>query len=290
MPVAVAFRENQMPIQIDRRAGLAQSDFRTQYVARSRPVILTDAIDHWPARQKWSLDYFADHYADKQVFFDRKSHRIGDFIDDLKRNEGQDYAPYLKEVKLDEQFPELWTDIGRIDVAKENLLDSPLLPRSMRLDRGKVALFIGAKGSGFRKLHWDYSYLHVFISQVYGPKDAILFAPGDTRFLYPNPQQDNHSLIPDPYHVDPAVFPEFALADPTRVTIAEGETLFLPAGWWHATHINQPSIAIAESTLDAFNWKQRRHWYAQSYAQDGVPYVKRKAVSLYMHMIGPAIL
>jgi hypothetical protein len=279
-----------MPLQIDRRSRLGKAEFQSEYVARSQPVILTDAIAHWGARQKWDLDYFVDNYPDKQVTFDRKSWRLGDFIAQLAGPHADGMAPYLKEVKLDEQFPELWADVGSIAAAEGNLLDSRLLPRSMRLDRGKTALFIGAKGSGFRKLHFDYSYLHVFISQVHGPKDAILFPPSDTRYLYPNPEQDNQSLIPDPYAVDPQRFPEFAKADPTRLTIAEGETLFLPAGWWHATQINQPSIAIAESALDRHNWKQRANWYARSHARAGVGSAKRKAIGTYMKLIGLLLL
>ena len=81
-------------------------------------------------------------------------------------------------------------------------------------------------------------------------------------------------------------FPEFAWADRTHQTIAEGETLFLPAGWWHATQINQPSIAIAESALDRHNWKQRADWYAHSHARAGVGTVKRKAVETYMKLVG----
>lgn len=37
-------------------------------------------------------------------------------------------------------------------------------------------------------------------------------------------------------------------ADPFHITLREGETLYLPAGWWH--HVRQTDITIA------LNW-----WY-----------------------------
>lgn len=217
-----------MPIAIDRRSNLSRAELQADYASKSRPVILTDAIEHWPARRKWNLDYFETRFADKRVYFDRQAWLVGDFIKTLKQVEGGNSAPYLNQVKLDEQFPELWEDVGEIVAARRNRLKSRLLPSSMRIDRGLVAVFIGTHGSGFRKLHWDYSYLHVFISQVYGPKDAILFPPQDAPYLYPSAQHENVSMLPDPYDVDLQVYPEFARADPTRLTIAEGETLFLP--------------------------------------------------------------
>lgn len=278
-----------MTIAIDRRAKLSRSEFDAEYAAKSRPVILTDAIEHWPARRAWNLDYFERRFADKEVRVDNKTWRVGDFMAKLKLADGNGITPYLKEVKLDEQWPELWDDVGDMPLASRNRLASRWLPSDMRIARGVVAVFIGSRGSGFRKLHWDYSYLHVFISQVYGPKDAILFHPKDTPHLYANPEYSNLSLITDPYNVDPAMFPDVARADPTHITIGAGETLFLPAGWWHATRITEPSIAIAESTLDAFNWKLRGDWYLDRYATEGMPWIKRAALRAYLGLAGAVI-
>jgi histone arginine demethylase JMJD6 len=271
-------------VQIDRRSKLSLKAFEAEYVATSRPVLLRDATDHWPARSKWTLDWFAERFPDKQVTFDHKTWAIGAFVRELQTSKGgrTQPVPYLKMVKVDEQFPELRGDIGELALAKHNRLASRLLPRSMRIDRGYVAVFVGTRGSGFRTLHWDYSYLHVFISQIIGDKDVIVFRPEDKPYLYPSPDNENLSMIPDPFDVDLQKFPSFAQARESRFTIKQGETLFLPAGWWHATYIDQPNIAIAESTLDHFNWQQRADWYMKELARDGVPAAKRHALAIYM--------
>lgn len=273
-----------MPFQIERRAGLGIEEFRERYVARSRPVILTDAIDHWPARGKWTLDFFGDRHADKRVRFELRDWRVGDVIDALKRG-GEGRMPYINQVTLDAQFAELREDVGELALAADDRLRHRWLPREMRLDKGSVALFIGAKGSSFRQLHWDYSYLHVFISQVHGPKDFMVLRPEETPHLYPNPEYPNLSLIPDPFDVDLARLPEFAKAEPTFFTLEEGETAFLPGGWWHATRMNAPSIAIAQSTLDGYNWKQRTDFYADMKPNP----IRRAAFRAYMATLGASI-
>jgi hypothetical protein len=271
-------------VEIERRSKLSRQELEAEYAAKGRPVLLTDATDHWPARSKWTLDWFAERFPDKQVRFDNRTWEIGALIRDLKASRGSRSltVPYLKMVKVDEQFQELRADIGALAVARPNRLGSRLLPRSMRIDRGHVAVFVGTRGSGFRTLHWDYSYLHVFISQIFGDKDVIAFRPSDTPYLYPSPENENLSTLPDPFDVDLAKFPAFAHARALRFTIQQGETLFLPGGWWHATYIDQPNIAIAESTLDHFNWQQRADWYLADMARDGVPAARRRALAAYL--------
>jgi histone arginine demethylase JMJD6 len=277
-------------VEIDRRSGLELAEFETEYVARTRPVILTDATAHWDARSKWSFENFEQRFADKEVRFDDKAWRVGSFIRELRGSSGvRGKVPYLKMVKLDEQFHELRADIGDLKLAKHNRLASRLLPRTMRIDRGFVAVFVGTKGSGFSTLHWDLGYLHVFISQIVGDKEAILFRPEDTPFLYANPEQPNLSTLPDPFEVDLAKFPAFAKANAIRVTVKQGETLFLPGGWWHATYIDHPNIAIAESTLDHFNWRVRKDWFMKQFRETGVAGSRRRILGAYMDAVDLAL-
>ncbi|MDB6063200.1 MAG: Transcription factor jumonji [Verrucomicrobiaceae bacterium] len=273
-------------MEIQRRSNLSLKEFENEFVAKSQPVILTDATAHWPARTKWNLDYFESRFDNKEVRFDSKPWKVGDLVRTLRTSDGTGNTPYLKMVKLDEQFEELWDDIGQHTLARNNRLGSKLLPPKMRIDKGIVAVFIGSKGSGFKVLHWDYTYLNVFISQIFGDKDAIIFAPKDSPYLYPRASFDsNNSRITDPFNVDLEKFPDFKHATPIHITIKQGETLFLPGGWWHATNMNHPSIAIAESTLDRFNWNLRRDWYLRNQIEADVPKLRRDLLSFYMGVV-----
>ncbi|MBK7522780.1 MAG: hypothetical protein IPN49_04420 [Saprospiraceae bacterium] len=43
---------------IERVSGLTKETFKVKYLSTHTPVIITDLIDNWPAKNKWSLDYF----------------------------------------------------------------------------------------------------------------------------------------------------------------------------------------------------------------------------------------
>ena len=46
---------------------LTPLSFHRDYVARNKPVIITGAIDAWPAMHKWSAQYMADKMGPAQV-------------------------------------------------------------------------------------------------------------------------------------------------------------------------------------------------------------------------------
>ena len=138
----------------------------------------------------------------------------------------------------------------------------------MRIEKGIKAMFIGAAGSGFGKLHWDYSCLHVFISQILGEKDFVLFDPADTPHLYPDPQYPNKSVIAEFNSFEPSKYPNVSRATPIQLTTGSGDTLFIPAGWWHATSMRGINISVAESSLDASNWRQRSDWHLDIYRRE----------------------
>ena len=52
----------QLADQIDRRAGLSRDQFEREYLRPLRPVILTDAISHWRALERWSPQFFKEEY------------------------------------------------------------------------------------------------------------------------------------------------------------------------------------------------------------------------------------
>lgn len=276
-------RGDKTSITVERVMDISNDEFYRRFSSLNLPVVIAGCIEHWPARAKWKLDYFAQKFAHKKVNFSGKDWTVGDFIDQLSRRERP--APYLNQVKLDEQFQELHADIGDLKYTQDNFLNSPFLPPSMRINRGIKALFIGGAGSGFGKLHWDYSYLHVYISQVYGDKDFLLYAPSDSKYLYPRADYPNDSLIRDINNFDVNEYPDVLKATPIRLTVNEGETIFIPAGWWHATQMRGVSISIAESALDHANWRKRYQGYLSEYEKQEVRRFKRILLGLYMRTL-----
>ena len=93
--------------------------------------------------------------------------------------------------------------------------------------------WVGPKGAGL-KLHRD--LVDNFLYQVKGAKRIDLYAPSESRWLYPAAIGGNPLYEPsrvDPDRVDTERFPDFHRARHLTVHLAVGEMLYLPAGWWH---------------------------------------------------------
>src|SRR5262249_30443066 len=50
------------PTQIDRRSKISLREFRREYLYPRKPVVITDAIENWAARSRWTLDFFKSRY------------------------------------------------------------------------------------------------------------------------------------------------------------------------------------------------------------------------------------
>jgi hypothetical protein len=49
---------------------ITAEEFEAHYVAKNKPVILRGLINHWPAAQKWSFNFFAENCEDAEVATD----------------------------------------------------------------------------------------------------------------------------------------------------------------------------------------------------------------------------
>src|SRR3546814_18889118 len=62
-----------MPMIVERHRTISEASFRDSFLVGRQPVILTGAIDAWPARRRWSLDFFRGLFGERMVTF-RCSH------------------------------------------------------------------------------------------------------------------------------------------------------------------------------------------------------------------------
>ena len=49
-----------------RRSGLSLQQFQEEYEAPNRPVVITDALAHWPAQKKWNREYLLEAFASRK--------------------------------------------------------------------------------------------------------------------------------------------------------------------------------------------------------------------------------
>lgn len=258
--------------RIERQRCPACPEFRREFLEPRKPVIITGALERWRALTRWTPKFFKQSYGAVPLrvgnqpytlggFLPKKSDgsplTLGEFIDLVLASSDAEPAPYLRNVHIDKFLPELNADLHPVpDYFQPNWLEGPLAkPLDSRLHSGRFELYIGGTGGRFPVLHYDTWHIYTLLSQIYGVKRYLLFAPDQAAFLYP---RGNQSQV-DPDNPDLQKFPLFARATPVSCDLQPGEILFVPPGWWHTTRILTPSITVSASRVNASNWRDFSH-------------------------------
>ena len=240
---------------VDRRGGLTQREFAAEYLRALKPVILTDAFDHWRARERWTPAFFRERFGSRHVTVDGVEYRMSELLDLIQCSSAAKPAPYLRNVVIEQWAPELLPDIQPLpQQTQPNWFDSRFFPE--RPSMTSLELYIGGAGAKFPTLHFDNLHTHAFLMQLFGTKEYVFYSPDQSAWLYPKQGiEANKSSVADIEHPDLTRFPLFERAVAARCLLHAGETLFVPAGWWHTARILEPSITVSANTMNASNWK-----------------------------------
>ena len=219
-------------LQVDRRSNLSVKEFRQEYLLPRRPVVITDVIDGWPARQNWTLERFRRDYGNDLVTLYRYDQsreftpgdvsrvRLSEFIDAVLTKDWVSYPYYFRDNwRILVEHPELKEDYAELGYFFDWF---QMLPRAMRMPYPR--LFIGPKGA-VTPLHIDIWRTHAWLSQIVGRKRWLMFSPEQEPYLY-----DCKVRVDAP---DFDRFPNYRAAIPLEATIGPGDTIFVPSGWAH---------------------------------------------------------
>jgi histone arginine demethylase JMJD6 len=242
------------PLSIDKRDSISRKEFIKDYVEVSKPVILTQAAKSWKAMGKFTPQYFKEKYGDRKKTIKGVEYTFAELIDRIMISTPENPAPYPFNLDIEHDIPELKEDIKpELAFGKIDRINHPLLPRFMLRGTALYEIFFGGNGSCFPYLHYDMLCMNTQITQVYGSKEFIFFPPEQGKYLYPT--ADNPKLSPiDVFNPDYEKYPLYRNAQPLRVTVLEGETLFFPTRWWHSARIYEPCITIGRAQLNGVNW------------------------------------
>ena len=232
-----------------RRERLSGADFLQQHYGTNRPVVITGMLEHYPARSKWNLDYFAEHFsermvevqfgrdADPQYELNSIAHKrhvpFGEYVA-MVRDCGSSNDFYMtanNDSKNRESLKELWDDVGS-------------LPEYLDSDPARRGFFwFGPKGT-ITPFHHDLT--NNFMSQIIGRKRVKLIAPCELAKVY----NHRHCFTDvDAKAVDLNRFPAMADVKIHDVVLEPGEILFLPVGWWHHVEALDISVTLASTNF-----------------------------------------
>ncbi|MCB9168850.1 MAG: cupin-like domain-containing protein [Flavobacteriales bacterium] len=260
--------DNTLP-GVERRADLSPRELLEDYVRKSRPVVLTDAVKGWRALEKWTPEFFKERYGKLTKEIKGRTYSIAEQADWIMRSTEENPAPYPFNLNIEHYFPELVEDLRPQTVFdKVDRLLNPMMPKMFTKGTIKHEIFLGGLGSYFPILHVDVQSLHTQITQVYGSKEFFLYAPDQTPYMYPKPDRPLYSGVDNIFAPDLQQYPDFAKAKCHKVMLEAGDTVFFPTGWWHTTRSPGPSISYGRALVDRTNWgayldDTYRGWKAQ---------------------------
>ncbi len=254
--------------QIERVGRLSRERFTREFVGRSRPVILTNALRDWRALSAWTPAALGRRFRTRAVSVDASSDgvfrydpvagpvfaaermafgRAVSLICD-RAVTGKKY--YLKQTSIPDVLPELQPDFAT--------------PRYVGTNGVVPHLWFGAAQT-VTPLHYDWA--NNLFAQVHGRKRVTLFAPAQASRLYPFPVSATHPHVSrvDIEGADLRRFPKFRKAVSSECVVGPGDLLFVPAFWWH--HVRSLDVAISVN----FWWAPRLAQYLAPAALRMIP-------------------
>jgi hypothetical protein len=219
-----------LEIQAIEASGIA--DFYRDHYRAHRPVVIRGLVDAWPAREKWSLDYFAKTLGDRPVRVQWNREADPDYEGNADAHgEFQPFSEIARRLASPEPSNDFYVTANNSD--QNRAVFAPLyadvgeMPGILRPGGARNGfIWIGPKGT---VTPWHHDLTNNLLLQIVGRKRVRMVASHDTplmrnhRHCFSSWTSDD--LLPGPaMHGRPAVL---------ECTIGPGDAVFIPIGWWH---------------------------------------------------------
>jgi hypothetical protein len=226
----------------------SRRELERRFLHPHRPVVISGAMEHWPAIERWTHAYLKEKVGERMVrpsrahggahLYDPRKKvldtstpmKLAAYIDLVASETIADGRLYAAAFPIETSLPELWGDVS--------------FPSFVDREKYTATNLWFGPGNNFTPLHYDSS--DNFLTQIRGRKQVILCPPGEIARLYPFPFSYvcHHISQVNVAAPDLAQFPAWARAERSLVELGPGEMLFIPFYWWHAVWGIEENMSI----------------------------------------------
>lgn len=239
---------------------VTRQQFRTHYEAPGIPVVITNAIDKWPAR-RWDLRSIVDKYGDIRFDSGGLSVTFKDFlIYSLKVSAAEDQALLLFDPAFLDKAPEMGSEFEIPHYFRDDLFN--YLPKQHRPHHRWLIAGPARSGSTF---HTDPNCTSAWNSVLIGKKKWILFPPhitppGILTTTDGGSVQGPVSVMEWFINYYDAATEYGKKVGAIECVVNAGETMFIPAGWYHIVLNLDLAIAITQNFASPLNAVRIANW------------------------------
>lgn len=236
---------------VDRVESISPEDFKKNYYDLKKPLIITGLAKNWDAYKKWNWDYFIDVVGEQEVGV-YNNVKSDSYTPINTADAYMKFGDYLKKVKagpLDlriflfnifQHAPQVTKDFSWPDQYMNGFV------------KKYPMLFVGGQGS-VTHMHFDIDMSHILHTQFLGRKRVLLFPFEEQYKLYRKPWEvlslANYANYKEGF--DYEHFPAVKLAKGYEVILEHGDTLFMPAGFWHHMEYIEAGFAMSLRALQS---------------------------------------
>lgn len=237
---------------IDRVEDITPAEFKKNYYQPRKPVIIPAAAlsQHWPAYNKWTWDYFKSIVGDKTVgVYNNERANENTLV-----NGADDYITFGAYLDMIQQGPvALRIFLFNIFQHAPQLVEDFTFPDEFASGFLKKypMLFVGGAGS-VAHMHYDIDLSHIFHTQFIGRKRVLLLENNQSPLIYRMPFTVESAANFVNWHeqLDQDQFPALKHARGYTTILNHGDTMFMPAGYWHHMEYLDGGFAMSLRALD----------------------------------------
>ncbi len=231
--------------------------FKKDFYLPGIPIVIKDLSKDWPAVSKWNWDYF------KQLVGNKKVPLYNNVKSDAYTpvNKADDYKTFGEYIDMISKGPAGWRIFlfNIFDHAPQLINDFAWPELLMKgFVKNYPMLFTGGATS-ITHMHFDIDMSNILHTQFIGRKRVLMFPYAEQHKIYRKPFEVLSMADFSHYYKgngtpDYEKFPALKHAQGFDFTLEHGDTLFMPAGYWHHMEYLDSGFAMSLRALQP-SWR-----------------------------------